>query len=118
MNSDNLNARDKVAPVLRPYGRHVLVCTGQSCGGDAGLLTYNYLKKRLSELTLTCGVQRVERSKCHCLGVCSAGPIVVIYPEAVWYTGVNESLMERIIQEHLIQGSPVKEAMLSPQLSE
>lgn len=106
------NDPEQKQAVLRPYSRHVLVCTGQSCADGRGMQVYEYLKVRIKELQLHQGSARIERSRCHCLGVCAGGPIAVVYPEGVWYRGVDESVMEKIIQEHLIQGRPVSEFIL------
>jgi (2Fe-2S) ferredoxin len=55
--------------------------------------------------------ERVKRGITPCLGVCYGGPLLVVYPDGIWYHHVDEALLQRIIDEHLIGGCPVEEAI-------
>ena len=99
-------------PALRPYRKHILVCGGSKCAPEAGAALYQWLKDRIKELKLNEGPDRIQRTQCHCLGICKAGPIAVVYPDDVWYYQLDPQKMERVIQEHLIGGKPVAEFML------
>ncbi len=57
------------------------------------------------------GATSVKRSEVPCLGVCTGGPIVAVYPEGVWYAGVTYVLLERIVLEHLKEGRVIEEAV-------
>lgn len=96
-------------PVLKPYGKHVFVCTGPRCAPESSPALYAHLKERLKQLGLSEGPDRVNRSQCHCFGVCQGGPILVVYPEGIWYHHVTQEKLERILQEHLIRNRPVEE---------
>ena len=68
------------------HQRHIFLCCDQSkpkcCTREAGLESWEYLKRRLAELGL---LDRVNRTKANCLRICEQGSIAVVYPEGVWY---------------------------------
>jgi (2Fe-2S) ferredoxin len=97
---------------MEPYSRHVLVCTGGFCSPDRrGRDLYALLAALLQREDLLFGPTRVKRGETPCLGVCAGGPIVVVYPEGIWYAGVTEALLERIVVEHLKHGRIVEDAV-------
>ncbi|HXD24013.1 MAG TPA: (2Fe-2S) ferredoxin domain-containing protein [Gemmatimonadaceae bacterium] len=99
-------------PEMEPYSRHVLVCTGGFCSPDhRGRALYSRLATLLQREGLLFGPTRVKRSETPCLGVCSEGPIVAVYPEGIWYSNVTPALLERIVVEHLRDGKVVGEAV-------
>ena len=103
---------ESLAPVMEPYARHVLICTGGFCSTDRkGRALYSLLAALLEREDLLFGPDRVKRSEAPCLGVCGGGPIVAVYPEGVWYGAVTPELLERIVVEHLRNGREVSEAV-------
>ena len=103
---------DGKQPQMEPYSRHVLVCTGDFCSPDRrGRQLYSLLAELLAREDLLFGPTRVKRGETPCLGVCSNGPIVVVYPEGIWYSDVTPGLLERIVVEHLKRGRPIDEAV-------
>ena len=95
------------APPIKPYRKHVLVCTGPRCAPETSPALYAHLKARLKELGLAEGPERINRSQCSCFGICEGGPIMAVYPEGLWYHHITIEKLERIIQEHLKSGQPV-----------
>ena len=97
---------------MEPYSRHVLICTGGFCSPDRrGRALYSLLASLLDREGLLFGPTRVKRGETPCLGVCAGGPIVVVYPDGIWYAGVTPARLERIVVEHLTHGRVVEEAV-------
>ncbi len=100
------------------YRHHVFFCTNQredgsqSCNQCNAQASRDFLKQRTKELGLT-GRGGARINTAGCLDRCAEGPVIVVYPEAVWYTYVDEEDLEEILQEHLIAGRPVARLMLS-----
>ncbi|WP_207429484.1 ferredoxin [Pedobacter sp. SYSU D00535] len=87
------------------YTKHVFVCTNQrpegarvSCGEGHGMALVNAFKKLIKDKNLQV---HIRAQKTGCLEACEAGPSIVIYPEGVFYGGVQLEDVEEIVNEHL-----------------
>ena len=86
------------------YKHHVFFCTNkrddgrQSCGDLNSGPMRDYGKKRIKELGLS-GEGKIRINTAGCLDRCEKGPVVVIYPEEVWYSFVDKDDLDEIIEE-------------------
>jgi len=94
------------------YKYHVFFCTnrredGGCCEDFGSQAMRDYAKEKVKKLGLT-GPGGVRINNAGCLDRCASGPVIVIYPEAVWYTFVDKEDIDEIIEEHLRHGRVVE----------
>lgn len=103
--------------IVSHFQRHVFFCTnqranGESCCNALGASELRqYAKTRVKELA----GQTPSGALCHtrinsagCLGRCELGPVMVVYPDAVWYTYIDQDDIDEIIDQHLVLGKIVE----------
>lgn len=104
-----------------PYYRaHVFCCTNQrppdnrrgSCAGRGSEKLRNYMKARSKELGLE---PDIRINSAGCLDHCELGPVMVIYPEGVWYTYKTFEDVDEILEVHIQGGGRVERLMLRPE---
>ena len=101
------------------FSHHVFFCTNrredgsQSCSQCNAQQARDYVKRRCKELGIS-GHGKVRINSAGCLDRCELGPVLVIYPEAVWYTYVDEEDLDEIIDRHLLNGQLVERLLLDP----
>ncbi|MGA0129571.1 MAG: (2Fe-2S) ferredoxin domain-containing protein, partial [Burkholderiales bacterium] len=95
------------------YKHHVFFCCNQrddgrsSCNDHGSQAVRDYAKAKIKKLGLS-GKAKVRINQAGCLDRCEEGPVLVVYPEETWYTFVDESDVDEIIQKHLIEGQLVE----------
>ena len=87
------------------YRSHVLVCGGTGCTSSGSQQIIQTLKEELKKNRLQNEVA-VVKTGCH--GLCAEGPVMIVYPEAVFYSKVRPEDVEEIVSEHLLKGRIVE----------
>ncbi len=94
------------------YRHHVFFCcnqrkNGEACCGDHGAQDLrDYAKGRVKAMGLA-GEGKTRINQAGCLDRCELGPVMVVYPEEVWYTYVDKSDIDEILEQHLKNGKVV-----------
>jgi (2Fe-2S) ferredoxin len=98
---------------MNHYKHHVFFCLnvredGAACCTDKGSeAAFDYMKARVKALNLN-GKNKVRINRAGCFDRCAEGPLMVIYPQAIWYTFVDTDDLDEIIESHLLQGKIVE----------
>ena len=101
------------------YQHHIFFCLNERRNGDAccaqqdAQAAFDHCKKRVKDAGLS-GPGGVRVNKAGCLDRCAGGPVAVVYPEAVWYTFVDQQDIDEIVDVHLQGGRTVERLVLPP----
>ena len=100
------------------FERHIFFCLNERTNGEAccaqhqAQQAFDHCKSRVKQLGLA-GPGKVRVNKAGCMDRCAGGPVAVVYPEAVWYTYVDRSDIDEIVESHLRDGQVV-ERLVTP----
>jgi (2Fe-2S) ferredoxin len=100
------------------YTKHLFVCVnqrdnGEQCCNDVDAeASCSYAKSRVKALGLA-GKNGIRVNKAGCLGRCAEGPVLVVYPEGVWYRYQTQQDIDEIISQHLQQNRIVERLLLA-----
>ncbi len=95
------------------FQHHVFFCInerndGRACCADRNAQALqDYAKKRLKTLNMN-GPGKIRINKAGCLDRCEEGPVLVVYPEGIWYTYIDQEDIDEIVDSHLMAGKPVE----------
>jgi len=97
------------------YDRHILICAGTGCISSGAIEVKNALIEELGKHGLEDKV-RIIMSGCH--GFCEKGPIFIVYPDDVFYCGVQQEDVAELVEEHLVKGNKVERLLYLDPVSE
>ena len=99
---------------MKDYRKHVFICGGPAlCGSDCDQFDVEGLRSELIILLKEMDLRKwVKVSTTNCLGAKEPGPIMVIYPEGVWYGGITSEMLYEIAEKHLSRGEIVEAILL------
>ena len=90
--------------IVPPQKRRVLVCQGGPCNNAGAAVVWGHLRNEQKRLDLrTTGVGMMS-AKSSCLGPCRLAPVLQVFPEGTYYGGIDESGVDRIIEQHILGG--------------
>ncbi len=95
------------------YARHIFVCTsGETCPTQGDV--EGFVKALRAGVAAAGRHVEIRVNKAGCFSQCGHGPMMVVYPENVWYAGVQESDLKEILESHLLGGALVKRLVYDP----
>ncbi len=103
------------------YQRHIFFCLNQRDNGENACLQhgakegFDHCKSRIKSAGLS-GPGGIRVNKAGCLDRCAGGPVAVVYPDAVWYSFVDNEDIDEIVDSHLVRGEPVERLILPPEV--
>ena len=104
-----VTAETKPVAKVRDYESHVLICGGGDCKKRGAKDVRKTLKGELRASGL---LGEVRTDTVGCLGLCKHGPNAVVYdgaePKGTWYLGLREKDVPEVVEEHLVNGDPVR----------
>ncbi len=101
------------------YRHHIFFCLNQRsgneacCAGQGAQAAFDHCKAQVKAAGLA-GPGGIRVNKAGCLDRCAGGPVAVVYPDETWYTYVDDSDIDEIIESHLKNGEPVERLRLPP----
>ncbi len=101
--------------VLPAHQRHLLTCRGPRCTALGADACWQRLRDSLAEHGLRSAEERVLVAATGCLYPCNRGPVLVVYPAGVWYGELTPELIDRIVAEHLVSGTPLEAQRIVPE---
>ena len=108
-------------PASSYYERHIFFCLNERKGGEAccahlgAQAGFDRCKSQVKAAGLA-GPGQVRVNRAGCLDRCAAGPVAVVYPEAVWYTFVDDGDIDEIVESHLKNGQVVTRLLVPAHL--
>jgi len=107
------------APAPSYYQRHIFFCLNQRAAGEACCANHQAEAafercKSLVKAAGLAGPGQVRVNRAGCLDRCAGGPVAVVYPEAIWYSYVDVSDIDEIVESHLKHGQVVERLLTPP----
>ena len=103
------------------YRHHIFFCLNQrkageaSCANHDAQAAFDHCKAAVKAAGLA-GPGGVRVNKAGCLDRCAGGPVAVVYPDETWYTFVDKTDLDEIVESHLRLGKPVPRLQLAPEV--
>lgn len=98
------------------FDKHIFICTNdrkgeerRSCGENHGMLLVAEFKKQIKDLKTDA---KIRANRSGCLGICDFGPTVAVYPDGIFYVGVELADVNEIVESHILNNKPVERLLL------